>query len=166
MTERPSTGATCARHPGVPAVEVCARCGAFACADCVEYVDESTAVCAGCARPLDGGLVRRAWVSLALSGGGVAGMLAGLGLYQWRAAMLVWGIAPVRSMLWAWGLAIPVGLVGLVLARRASVALRGHLGASRIQRVARVASVLGLVHAVMTSALLVFVVSSIHFFAF
>ena len=158
MTGWPSTGASCARHHGVAAVEVCARCGAFACADCVEYVDESTAVCAGCARPMDVGLVRRAWVSLALSFGGVVGMLAGVGLYLWR-------LGPSRAVLGVWGLAIPVGLLGLVFSRRASAAARELVGASRIRRVARMAFVLGVVHAAVVSALLVFLLLSIILFS-
>ena len=38
----------CARHPGVTAVEICARCGAFACGDCVEYQRDDVPLCAPC----------------------------------------------------------------------------------------------------------------------
>lgn len=44
----PPSGATCPRHPGVLAVDVCERCGRFVCGDCEVLRDERT-WCAECA---------------------------------------------------------------------------------------------------------------------
>ena len=56
-------GALCANHPGTGAVEICSRCGAFLCGECVLYVGEVVPVCATC-RPFvenDGPPSRDAW---------------------------------------------------------------------------------------------------------
>ncbi|MGI5864081.1 MAG: YIP1 family protein [Myxococcales bacterium] len=41
--------ARCARHPEVEAIEVCGRCGAFACARCATRNREGQVICAACA---------------------------------------------------------------------------------------------------------------------
>lgn len=42
-----AASAHCAVHPAVPAVEVCERCGAFVCGDCLE-LHEGHPFCASC----------------------------------------------------------------------------------------------------------------------
>ena len=41
------TGARCARHPQVPAVETCGRCGTFVCPECIQLT-EQTVLCPAC----------------------------------------------------------------------------------------------------------------------
>ncbi len=44
--------ARCARHPQVEAIEVCSRCGAFACTRCTTRTGEGQPICAACAERL------------------------------------------------------------------------------------------------------------------
>lgn len=57
MPEPADTGRFCPVHPGVPAFEVCARCGRFLCGDC-SVSREDAWYCPACARrmvwPLSG----------------------------------------------------------------------------------------------------------------
>lgn len=87
----PPSGALCAKHPEVAAVDVCQRCGLFVCGECVDIRAEDV-FCADCARILDRPApARPKWafafaaapgpVAIALSyGAGVIGTLVGIGL--------------------------------------------------------------------------------------
>lgn len=101
MTEL--SGAVCAKHGGVSAVETCTRCGAFLCADCVEYVQEDKPVCAACAAVL-----RSARTPGALK---AAPFLAVMGLIGIAEGFLRRG----RLGLVIWAVAIPIGFAGLAL---------------------------------------------------
>lgn len=49
MTEQPPpAGAVCAVHPEHPAVQVCPRCGSFACAECLREALPEEPLCAAC----------------------------------------------------------------------------------------------------------------------
>ena len=48
----PPSGARCAKHPDVAAVDVCQRCGVFVCGECV-FIRTEDVFCADCARILD-----------------------------------------------------------------------------------------------------------------
>src|SRR4051812_23741772 len=62
-----AASARCATHSEVPAVEVCQRCGAFVCGECLELV-EGAPFCTSCfARSSGGSASRRAVASLVLS---------------------------------------------------------------------------------------------------
>ena len=50
-TAAPTSGAQCAVHVGVPAVDTCSRCGNFVCADCMD-VHQWETFCHGCATKL------------------------------------------------------------------------------------------------------------------
>jgi hypothetical protein len=97
------SGAVCAKHAGASAVEVCTRCGAFLCAECVEYVEQEQPVCATCAD-----LLRRAKTPAVLKASPVLGAIGLIGLAE---GFLQRG----RLGLFVWALAIPIGFVGLVL---------------------------------------------------
>ncbi|MEW5742205.1 MAG: hypothetical protein AB1938_25035 [Myxococcota bacterium] len=103
MTASPLSGAVCAKHEGVPAVEVCTRCGAFLCGECVEYVEEEKPVCASCAA-----IVRAQRTPGALK---AAPFLAVMGLIGIAEGFLQRG----RLGLFLWALAIPLGFAGLAL---------------------------------------------------
>lgn len=101
MTEL--SGAVCAKHGGVSAVETCTRCGAFLCADCVEYVQDEKPVCAACAVVL-----RSARTPGALK---AAPFLAVMGLIGIAEGFLQRG----RLGLVIWAVGIPIGFAGLAL---------------------------------------------------
>jgi hypothetical protein len=72
----PVVGAFCATHRDIPAVEVCTRCGAFACGDCIELLGDEVPTCAACAKLLSsGGSSRRAKGAMVLSALGMAGVI-------------------------------------------------------------------------------------------
>jgi hypothetical protein len=48
----PPTGARCAKHADVAAVDVCQRCGTFVCGECVQIRSEDE-FCSDCAKLLD-----------------------------------------------------------------------------------------------------------------
>jgi hypothetical protein len=86
----PAAGARCAKHPETAAVDVCQRCGAFACGDCLQIRSED-AFCADCGRILDRPAPARSMVALTfaaapvpvvlvLAAFGGMGKLIGLGL--------------------------------------------------------------------------------------
>lgn len=130
-------GATCARHTEVLAVEVCSRCGAFLCPQCVEYLGEVTPVCEACAqraaadRP--GAL---AWSGVVLSSLGLLGMVLGFAVRG-------------RPGLWAWAVAAPLGLLGLGASLRALATspTRSASGVGQRLRLARLGGALGVLHA-------------------
>jgi hypothetical protein len=134
VSASPLSGAACARHPAAPAVEVCTRCGAFACAACTDYVDAFTPVCAPCAALLARG--RPSWRSrlgvwaCAL---GLLGMLVGL-----------W--APGRLGLLCWLAFGPTGLVGLGLSLFELRRLRRAEAPPGLARLPRLGRALGVAH--------------------
>ncbi len=65
MPSTPPFGARCAKHP-VAAVDVCQRCGAFVCGECVNIRAEDV-FCGDCARLLDRPRSARAKVALGLA---------------------------------------------------------------------------------------------------
>src|SRR4051812_25078833 len=72
MTEPADTGRFCPVHPGVPAYEVCARCGRFLCADC-SVSREDAWYCPACAQRMVG-LLAGSWFAI------VAGIASFVGL--------------------------------------------------------------------------------------
>ena len=103
MTEQPADLAAprrCALHRSSDAEEVCARCGAFLCAECRRPL-EGALVCAGCEerranRPPSG----EANLALTLALLGFAGLLPGIvgGLLAWRELRRIRaGTAPTSS---------------------------------------------------------------------
>lgn len=97
------SGAVCAKHAGLSAVETCTRCGAFLCAECVEYVQEEQPACAACAQVLrstrtPGALKAAPFLSLL----GLIGIAEGF----WQRG---------RFGLVLWAVAIPIGFAGLAL---------------------------------------------------
>jgi hypothetical protein len=103
VTASPLSGAACAAHAGVAAVEVCTRCGAFLCGDCVEYVMEERPFCAPCAQRAR---ADRTPVTLK-----AAPFLALLGLLGICGGFL----KPGRAGLALWAAALPTGFTGLAL---------------------------------------------------
>ncbi|MFZ5445247.1 MAG: hypothetical protein ACOZQL_34975, partial [Myxococcota bacterium] len=76
MTAPSLVGATCGKHAGVAAVEICARCGTFLCGECVDYFREDTPVCEACLPLMLGTPASlRARVSPLLSALGLSGLL-------------------------------------------------------------------------------------------
>lgn len=101
MTER--SGAVCAKHPGLSAVETCTRCGAFLCAECVEYVQDEKPVCAACAIVLRGVRTPGALKAAPFLGVmGLVGIATGF-LQRGRFGLVLWAVA------------IPIGFAGLAL---------------------------------------------------
>lgn len=43
-----ASGAVCAKHPGVAAIDTCARCGSFVCEECEELSVTDEVFCAAC----------------------------------------------------------------------------------------------------------------------
>lgn len=85
-------GALCANHPGTSAVEICSRCGAFLCGECVLYVRELVPVCASC-QPFvenDGPPSRAAWAAPVLSALGLGLIVSGF-FIRARAGLVLWG---------------------------------------------------------------------------
>lgn len=143
MTTSPLSGAGCAKHAGVPAVEVCTRCGAFLCAECVEYVEEERPVCASCAA-----IARAQRTPPALK---AAPFLSVMGLIGIVEGFLQRG----RLGLVLWALAIPLGFTGLALSIQHGRRLSKHEGLRRPGFGWAVAGrLLGLMHA-LASVLLV-----------
>ena len=86
-------GASCGKHPGVAAVEICTRCGTFLCAECVEYFNEVTPACASCLPLLAGGPASaRARVSPVLSTVGLGGLVAGF-VVRGRPGLAIWALS-------------------------------------------------------------------------
>jgi len=72
MPEPADTGRFCPVHPGVPAFEVCARCGRFLCGDCSTFREEAW-YCPACAQRMVG-LFAGSWFAI------LAGIAAFVGL--------------------------------------------------------------------------------------
>jgi hypothetical protein len=102
MNARLATGALCAAHPELTAVDLCARCGSFLCGECVDFADEQT-YCAACLALVTDRASRPARLSVVVSTLGVLGMLSGL-VVSGRAGLVIWAAA------------IPTGFVGFALA--------------------------------------------------
>ncbi len=158
MTPGALAGASCAHHPSAGAVELCSRCGAFLCGECVLYVREVVPVCGSCL-PLvehEGPPTRAAWASPLLASVGLVLLVAGFfvrgrpGLGLWAgglplgAAGVFFGArelrriarqrAPRRGRWLAWaGLAVslPFVLLGVALLVAFTLFLTGRLGAGR-----------------------------------
>ena len=140
MRRPASQGAVCARHPEVAAVDVCGRCGAFVCADCVEYLRDATPACEPCARLLDGARpTRRAWAGLALSALGLGGLALGFAWIAW--------------LPWFWAPAVPLGLAGFVTSIREHRALRARQASAAAWRVVLAGRALGFLHTVLVVGL-------------
>ncbi len=89
----PLAGASCGKHPGVAAVEICSRCGTFLCGECVEYFNEVTPACASCLPLLKGSPASvRARISPVLSSVGLFGLVAGF-LARGRMGLAVWALS-------------------------------------------------------------------------
>jgi len=137
----PGTGALCGRHPELHAVEVCARCGTFLCAGCVDYLEQTVPHCEPCLALVQRRPSGRARLSLALGLAGLVGMALGL-LVRGRAGLGVWAVA------------IPVGFAGLTLSLQELRAIaRGDAPAAG-RPLAVVSRLAGLVHALLVLALL------------
>jgi hypothetical protein len=102
MNARLATGALCAAHPELTAVDLCARCGSFLCSECVDFAGDQT-YCAACLKVVTNRASRPARLSVVVSVLGVLGMLAGL-VVRGRAGLVIWAAA------------IPTGFVGFALA--------------------------------------------------
>jgi hypothetical protein len=96
--EFPGPGARCAHHPERAALDVCQRCGAFICFDCIRSVT-AIVYCQACparltaSRPVSGSI----WVALALAWVGFAVFpcaLGGLGLAWWELHRIQTGRGP------------------------------------------------------------------------
>lgn len=86
-------GASCGKHPGVAAVEICSRCGTFLCGECVEYFNEVTPACASCLPLLSGSPASaRARVSPVLTSVGLSGLVAGF-LARGRVGLAIWALS-------------------------------------------------------------------------
>ncbi|HEY8209289.1 MAG TPA: B-box zinc finger protein [Myxococcaceae bacterium] len=72
MAEHADIGQVCPVHPGVPAHEVCARCGRFLCVDCSVYRKDAW-YCQACAQRMVG-LFAGSWFAI------VAGICSFIGL--------------------------------------------------------------------------------------
>ena len=129
---RPPPTARCGRHPEVPAVDVCQRCGAFLCGECVELLGEDV-LCTACFRRVGGDAPpsRRAKASVVLSG---VGLVLGLGL----------GLGAVLGLPGLIGLVI--GLIGLVIGRGELRRIDAGQSPAVGRRLARVGVVLGWVN--------------------
>lgn len=97
-------GANCGNHKGVPAVEICSRCGTFLCGECVEYFHETTPACANCLP-----LIKGQPASLRAKLSPLLGLVALLG---WLGGFF----QPGRAGLAVWGVSFPIGFAGLALA--------------------------------------------------
>lgn len=76
----------CAIHPDVPAAQTCERCGAFACASCLEVTDTEPqqTLCANCYRNYFGEKAsQRAVLALVLSVVGISMFCLFLGIPGW-----------------------------------------------------------------------------------
>jgi len=137
---RPPPTARCGRHPEVPAVDVCQRCGAFLCGECVELLGEDV-LCTACFRRVGGDAPpsRRAKASVVLSG---VGLVLGLGLGL--GAVLGLGLGAVLGLPGLIGLVI--GLIGLVIGRGELRRIDAGQSPAVGRRLARVGVVLGWVN--------------------
>ncbi len=137
-------GAACAKHPDSAAVEVCARCGGFLCAECVEYLQDEVPACDACAH-----LARHARPPAALKASPFLGLL---GLSGLAAGYTL----PARLALGVWLVAIPIGVAGLALSiqhgRRLSRAENGRLPGFGWAIAGRV---VGLIHAAASALFIV-----------
>ena len=124
-------------------MEVCSRCGAFACAECTDYLDARTPVCASCRELLRRGAPGwRGRLGVWAAGAGVVGMLVGLKV-------------PGRSGLGFWVAAAPVGLAGAVLSLLELRRLRREGAGPGGQRLARLGLALGVLHGALVLVLAV-----------
>lgn len=95
----------CARHPGVTAVDLCARCGTFLCAECVEYQRDDVPLCQPCLT-----LVREVPASVRARALAVMGALAVLTLVagffvKGRPGLFLWAGASVMATVgFAWSM--------------------------------------------------------------
>jgi uncharacterized protein (DUF983 family) len=135
------TGALCGRHPELHAVEVCARCGTFLCAGCVDYFDQTIPHCEPCLAKVSQRPSGRARVCLALALTGLVGMALGL-LVRGRAGLAVWAVA------------IPTGFTGLALSLQELRAIARGLAPSAGRSLTVLARLAGLVHTLLVLALL------------
>lgn len=130
----------CANHPDVPAAQTCERCGAFACANCLEITDTEPqqTLCANCFRTYFGAKASsRAVLAIVLAFLGLSMFCVFLGVPGWvlaeqELAAIERGEAPMKGRNLALGakwlgiittvitvLAIGVGvLVGIGSAKR------------------------------------------------
>jgi hypothetical protein len=110
------TGARCAAHASVAAVDVCKRCGRFLCGDCVELVGED-AYCAECRGRLE---APASWVGVAaLTTAGAGWLTFGLATFVWPPAGLM---------------ALPVPFVALAMALIEGLRIRGGTASRRGRR--------------------------------
>lgn len=124
-------GAHCGAHPAVAAVEICTRCGTFLCGDCVEYFNDETPACAACLPHLKGTPTSaRARLSPVLAVLAVGGLVTGF-LVKGRPGLAVWGVA------------IPLGFVGLGLAVMELRLMRASSSVNHGRRWARAGIALG-----------------------
>jgi hypothetical protein len=136
-------GALCANHTGTSAVEICSRCGAFLCGECVLYVREVVPVCATC-RPFaenDGPPSRAAWGAPALA-------VLGLGL------ILSGFFIRARTGLVLWGTSLLPGGAGLFLSIREFRRIARHQAPHRGRWLARLGLVFGVLFSLVALGLL------------
>lgn len=130
-------GATCGNHAGVPAVEICSRCGTFLCGECVEYFQEVTPACANCLPHLKGQPASvRAKLSPVLTAVALVGWLGGF-------------LAPGRPGLVVWGLSFPIGFAGFAFAVQELRLIRAGQAGARGRWWARVGLGLGVLFALL-----------------
>lgn len=134
--------AVCARHAQAGAVEICSRCGAFLCGECVLYVREVVPTCAAC-RPFvenEGPASRAAWAGLAA---------AALGLGLIVSGFLVRG----RGGLWLWGGSLVPGVGGLALCARELLRVARNHAPRRGKWLARLGLAVGTLYGLVALAL-------------
>jgi hypothetical protein len=86
-----ATGARCATHPEVAAVEICQRCGAFVCGSCLE-LKGTEVLCTTCFARQAGKPSRRAVAALVL---GILGLNCG---FVWGVVGLVLAYRELRAI--------------------------------------------------------------------
>ena len=114
----PAAAPLCARHPEKPAVEVCQRCGAFICADCVT-IKPNGAYCPPCASRFLSNFAG-SWLAIFSAGLGFIGLgcapLGPVAVTLGTIDLLRIAAKGTRSAGWKLDLAgIGLGLLGIVI---------------------------------------------------
>jgi len=136
-------GASCGKHPAVPAVDICARCGSFLCGECVEYFGDATPACASCLPLMKG---TPASVRARLSP-----LLALVALSGLPLGTLIHG----RRGLGVWLLSFFLGFSGLALGVQELRLIKAGQAGTRGRRWAMGGVILGTIYALGFGALLI-----------